>query len=51
MPSNSVDKREIDDWELLSFGVADDDFFTCFSVHENSEVIIASLTFRAKFAA
>jgi hypothetical protein len=49
--SDSIDNCEIDDREMLSFCVADDDFITCLSVNEYGKVVISSLTFRTKFAA
>ena len=49
--SNSMDKCEIDYWEVFSFGMADEDFITCFRVNEYGKVVIPSLTFGTKFAA
>jgi hypothetical protein len=46
-----MDKCEIDYWEVFSFGMADEDFITCFRVNEYGKVVIPSLTFGTKFAA
>jgi hypothetical protein len=48
--SDSIDKCEIDDQEMLLFCVADDDFITCLNVNAHGKVVIASLTCRTKFA-